>query len=83
MKRRGFFKTLAALPVVPALMSQTQSSAPQSPAPQTPAAQPPAGGRGGGGGRAGGANIPTFDETSPELVADAEPRFFTPAQYSA
>ena len=78
MKRRGFFKTLAALPVAPALMSQTQS-----PAPQTPAAQPPAGGRGGGGGRAGGANIPTFDETSPELVADAEPRFFTPAQYSA
>ena len=80
MKRRGFFKTLAALPVAPALLSQTQS-----PAPQTPAVQPPAGGRGGGGGggRAGGANIPTFDETSPELVADAEPRFFTPAQYSA
>jgi hypothetical protein len=78
MKRRGFFKTLAALPVAPALMSQTQS-----PAPQTPAAQPPAGGPGGGGGRAGGSNVPTFDETAPELVADAEPRFFTPAQYSA
>jgi hypothetical protein len=78
MKRRGFFKTLAALPVAPALMSQAQS-----PAPQTPAAQPPAGGRGGGGGRAGGANIPTFDETPPELVADAGPLFFTPAQFSA
>jgi hypothetical protein len=82
MKRRGFFKTLAVLPVAPALMSQSQSPAAQ--APQTPAAQPPpAGGRGAGGGRFGGANIPTFDETSPELVADAEPRFFAPAQYSA
>jgi hypothetical protein len=78
MKRRRFFETLAALPAVPALMSQAQS-----PVPQTPVAQPPAGGRGGGGGRSGGANTPTFDETSPELVADAEPRFFTPAQYSA
>ncbi|MGA3238253.1 MAG: gluconate 2-dehydrogenase subunit 3 family protein [Bryobacteraceae bacterium] len=78
MKRRRFFKTLAALPVAPALIAQAQS-----PAPQTPAAQPPAGGRGGGGGRSGGSNIPTFDETSPELVADAEPRFFTPAQFSA
>jgi hypothetical protein len=81
MKRRGFFKTLAVLPAAPALLSQTPAPAPQTPA--APAAQPPAGGRGGGGGRAGGANIPTFDETSPELVADAEPRFFTPAQYSA
>jgi hypothetical protein len=78
MKRRRFFKTLAALPAVPALMSQAQS-----PVPQTPVSQSPAGGRGGGGGRFGGANTPTFDETSPELVADAEPRFFTPAQYSA
>jgi hypothetical protein len=78
MKRRRFFKTLAALPVAPALMSQAQS-----PVPQTPAVQPSAGGRGGGGGRFGGANIPTFEETSLELVADAKTRFFTPAQYSA
>jgi hypothetical protein len=77
MKRRRFFKTLAALPAAPALMSQAQS-----PVPQTPAAQPAAG-RGGGGGRFGGANTPAFEETSPELVADAEPHFFTPAQYSA
>ncbi len=78
MKRRRFFKTLAALPAAPALLSQTQSVAPQ-----TPAAQLPAGGRGAGGSRPGAANIRTFDETSPELVADAEPRFFSPQQYSA
>src|ERR1700733_14790435 len=76
MKRRRFFKTLAALPAAPALLSQTQS-----PTPQTPAVQLPAGGRGGG--RAGATNIPNFDEASPELVADAEPRFFTAAQYAA
>src|SRR5580700_2213093 len=75
MKRRRFFTTLAALPAAPALLSQTQS-----PTPQTPAVQLPAGGRGG---RAGGSNIPTFDEASPELVADAAPRFFTAAQYAA
>jgi hypothetical protein len=82
MKRRRFFKTLAALPAVPALLAQAQSPAAQTP--QTPAAQPPAaGGRGGGGGRFGAANPPTFEETSAELVADAEPRFFAPAQYAA
>lgn len=78
MKRRRFFKTLAALPAAPALMSQAQS-----PVPPTPAATAPAGGRGAGGGRFGGAASPAFEETSPELVADAEPRFFTPAQFSA
>jgi hypothetical protein len=77
MKRRRFFKSLAALPAAPALMSQAQS-----PAPQTPAAQPPAGGRGGGG-RFGGSNTPKFEETSSETVADAEPRFFTPDQFAA
>jgi hypothetical protein len=81
MQRRRFFKAMAALPAAPALLSQTQSTAPQIPTGMAPASQPPAGGRGGGRGSA--ANIPTFDETSPELVADAEPRFFTPAQYSA
>jgi hypothetical protein len=80
MKRRRFFKALAALPAAPALMAQAQAPAQT---PQTPAPQPPAGGRGGGGGRFGAANTPTFDETPPELVAEPEPRFFTPAQYSA
>jgi hypothetical protein len=74
MKRRRFFKTLAALPAAPALLSQTQ-------APQTPAPTPPAAGRGTG--RSGAAQIPAFEETSPEVVADAEPRFFTPAQFAA
>jgi hypothetical protein len=78
MKRRRFFKALAALPAVPALMSQAQS-----PVPQAPAVTPPAGGRGAGGGRFGGATTPTFEETSPELVSEAEPRFFAPAQFSA
>jgi hypothetical protein len=77
MKRRRFFKTLAALPAAPALMSQAQS-----PVSQAPAVTPPAGGRGAGGGR-GGPAIPTFEETSPELVAETEPRFFAPAQFSA
>jgi hypothetical protein len=82
MKRRRFFKTLAALPAAQALLAQAQSPAAQTP--QTPAAQPPgAAGRGGGGGRFGAANLPTFEETSPELVAEAEPRFFTPAQFAA
>ncbi len=69
---------MAALPAAPALISQTQTAAPQTPAPATPA-----GGRGAGGGRLGGSNIPAFEETSPELVAQPEPRFFTPAQFSA
>ncbi len=88
MKRRGFVKALAALPAAPALLSQAQSPVTQTPPgqtppPQTPVVQPPAGGRGAGGGRFGAAPLPTFEETSAELVADAEPRFFTPAQYSA
>jgi Gluconate 2-dehydrogenase subunit 3 len=66
MKRRRFFKTIAALPAAPALIAQTAP-------PQAPAA-----------GRSGGAsNIPTFQETSPELVADAQPAFFAPPQYAA
>jgi hypothetical protein len=81
MKRRRFFKTLAALPAAPALLAQAQSPTPQ--APQTPAAQPPPTGGRGGGGRFGAANTPTFEDTSPELVAEAEPRFFTPAQFAA
>jgi hypothetical protein len=63
MKRRRFFKTIAALPAAPALIAQTAP-------PQTPAAR-------------GASNIPTFQETSHELVADAEPKFFTPQQFAA
>jgi len=82
MKRRRFFKTLAALPAAPALIAQAQSSAAQTA--QTPTAQPPAGpGRGAAGARFGESNVPTFEETSPELVAAGEPRFFTAAQFSA
>jgi hypothetical protein len=83
MKRRGFFKTLAVLPAAPALLSQTQAPPSQTQAPQTPVAQPPAGGRGGGAARFGGNNVPTFEETSPEVVGEAEPRFFSPAQFAA
>ena len=63
MKRRRFFKTIAALPAAPALIAQ--AAPPQAPA-----------------GR-GASNIPTFQETSHELVADAEPKFFTPPQFAA
>ena len=84
MKRRRFFKALAALPAAPALISQQQpqTSAPQSSAPQTPVAQPPAGGRGGAG-RFGPGNIPKFELTSPEQVGGATQRFFTPQQWAA
>ena len=44
MKRRGFVKTLIALPAAPALAEQQQQTA----SPQTPVAQPPAGNRLGG-----------------------------------
>jgi len=73
MKRRRFFKALAALPAAPALLSQ------QPPAnPQTPSAQPP-GGRGG----RGQANIPKFELTPADLAGDPTQRFFTPQQFSA
>ncbi len=81
MKRRRFFKTVAALPAAQALIAQTP--VPQPPAAQNPVTPAPAAGRGGRGGRAGGANIPLFEETTQELVAVAEPSFFTPTQYSA
>ena len=78
MKRRGFVKTLIALPAAPALADQ------QAPAnPQTPA-QPPAGGRGGGGGgRFGQGNIPKFELTSTEALGEPVIRFFTPPQFAA
>jgi hypothetical protein len=77
MKRRGFVKSLIALPAAPALAAQ---QAPQNP--QTPAAQPPGGGRDGGG-RFGQGNIPKFELTPSEVVGDPAVRFFTPPQFAA
>ena len=71
MKRRGFFKTFAALPAANALAAQTP---PQQPVPHQPVAQPPAGSR---------SNIPSFEETAPEAVADSQTGFFTPDQFAA
>jgi len=68
MKRRRFFKAIAALPAAPALFSQ----------------QPPAGGRSGrGGGGRGPVNIPKFELTPADLAGDPAQRFFTPQQFSA
>ena len=79
MKRRGFVKTLVALPAVPALADQQQAPA----NPQTPV-QPPAGGRGGaGGGRFGQGNIPKFELTSTETLGEPVVRFFTAPQFAA
>lgn len=82
MQRRRFFKTIAALPAAPALLAQaTQTPPPQRPPQTTPPTAP--GGSAFSGGRGGASNIPTFQETAPELVADAEPIFFTPPQFAA
>ncbi len=85
MKRRRFFKTMAVLPAAPALIAQQAppSQTPPAQPPVTPVAPAPPTGRAGGGGRFGGNNIPAFEETSPELVAVTELRFFSPIQYSA
>ena len=78
MKRRGFVKTLIALPAAPELAAQQPSPA----NPQTPAAPPPAGGRGGGG-RFGQGNIPKFELTQAEVVGEPTQRFFTAPQFAA
>jgi Gluconate 2-dehydrogenase subunit 3 len=65
MKRRRFFKTIAALPAAQALTTQPAPAQPQAPA------------------RGSGTEIPVFQETSPELVAEAQPKFFTADQYAA
>jgi hypothetical protein len=78
MKRRGFVKSLIALPAARELAAQQQAPA------QTPAAQPPAGGRGGGaGGRFGQGNIPKFEVTQAEVVGEPTQRFFTAPQFAA
>jgi hypothetical protein len=68
VKRRGFFKTFAALPAANALIAQTPSANQQT------TRQAPAAGR---------SNIPSFEETAPEAVADSQTGFFTPAQFAA
>ena len=78
MKRRGFVKTLIALPAAPALAAPQQAANPPA-----PAAQPPAGGRGAGAGRFGQGNIPKFDLTQTEVVGEPTQSFFTPAQFAA
>ena len=79
MKRRRFFKSLAALPAAPALISQQLPPA----SPMAPT-QAPAGRGGGRGGRGGFGNaIPKFELTSIDTVGQETPRFFTPAQQSA
>src|SRR6185369_2896616 len=79
MKRRGFVKTLIALPAAPALADQQQAPA----SPRTPV-QPPAGGRGGGGGgRFGQGNIPKFELISTETLGEPVVRFFAPPQFAA
>lgn len=72
MKRRRFFQSIAALPAASALAAQTPTTAPATP--QTRAAE--RGGR-------GASNIPSFDETALEAVAENQPAFFTPAQFAA
>ena len=78
MKRRGFVKTLIALPAAPALADQQPAPA----SPQTPV-QPAAGGRGLGGGRFGQGNIPKFELTSTETLGEPVIHFFTPPQFAA
>jgi hypothetical protein len=82
MKRRGFVKTLVALPAASELAAQ-QAQQQQAPA-QTPV-PPPGGGRGAGagGGRFGQGNIPKFEVTQTEAVGEPTQRFFSSAQFGA
>ena len=77
MKRRGFVKTLIALPAAGELAAEQQA----------PATQAPGAGRGGagrgGGGRFGQSNVPKFELTANETVGEPVQRFFTPAQFRA
>src|SRR3954469_2972809 len=86
MKRRRFFKAVAALPAASALVGQQQAPPPPqsqgSPNLQQPI-QPPTGGRGAGGGRFGAGNIPKFELSPADQVGEANTKFFTPAQFTA
>jgi hypothetical protein len=83
MKRRRFFKTLAAVPAGSALLAQqpapTQSTTTQS-GPGVPlntavGTQPP--------GRAASEDLPKLEPTVADGAADALPRFFSGAQFAA
>ena len=69
MKRRGFFKTLAALPAASAIEAQQPAINPTQPV------QPPA--------RAASEDLPKLPVSVPDAAAESERRFFTPAQFSA
>ena len=71
MKRRGFVKTLIAVPAVPVV------AAAQAPA------QAPAQARAQTTGRFGQGNIPKFELTWTEVVGEPTIRFFTPSQFAA
>jgi len=84
MKRRGFVKTLVALPAASELAAQQVAQQPAPANPQAPATPAP-GGRGGGAGagRFGQGNIPKFEVTQADAIGEATQHFFTPAQFSA
>jgi gluconate 2-dehydrogenase subunit 3-like protein len=70
MKRRGFVKALAAVPVAPAVLAQqnTPQNTPPAPAPRTP---PEA------------VEAPKLELATPDDVADMQPRFLTAPQFAA
>jgi hypothetical protein len=74
MKRRGFVKSLMAVPAVPALAAEQQAATPPAAAPQTPARTP---------GRFGQGNIPKFELTAADAAGQPVIRFFTPSQFAA
>jgi hypothetical protein len=69
MKRRGFFKTLAAVPVISELEAQQPAVNPTQPV------QPP--------GRAASEELPKITISVPDAAADSEREFFTAPQFSA
>jgi len=78
MKRRGFFRTLAAVPAGTALLAQqppANQSAPGVPLNPTQGVQPPR--------NANSDDIPKLQATVPDGAADAMPRFFTTPQFGA
>lgn len=78
MKRRRFFKTLAAVPAGSALLAQqpgANQSAPGVPVNPTRGVQPPP--------NANSDDIPKLEATVPDGAADAMPHFFTAPQFAA
>ncbi len=78
MKRRRFFKALAAVPAGSALLAQqpaVNQSAPGVPLNPTRGAQPP--------GNAAPEDLPKLEPTVPDDAADATQRFFSAPQFAA